>query len=274
MIYGRRVENGLPSAVRKRTGQFAGRAPMPAEYDDTVETEEYRTQRDAKMSVGEKYFQTYEPADVRSFSATQTDWESNEWSGFNAAFWNCNGLDGDGGLAKLTLAMRWMQRTDKDYLALIDVRLGPDKVSFFKKKIKQFFGIGTVVMTSNVRPPATTGKQQVQPRGIRAGGILVIIRPRWGLAVVHTSTDRLGLGVVHSTTVKYPSGSLRVIANLWPTANAKEDNGLYHRCNRILEKQEEHMKPTEYIKDATMKLVDQQMLKGARHHSIIGGGSQ
>ena len=38
------------------------------------------------------------------------DWESDEWSGFNAAFWNCNGLDGDGGLAKLALAMRWMQR--------------------------------------------------------------------------------------------------------------------------------------------------------------------
>ena len=77
----------------------------------------------------------------------------------------------------------------------------------------------------------------------------MIIRPRWGLAVVHTSTDRFGLGVVLSTTSKYASGSLWVIANLWPTANAKEDNGLYHRCNRILVKQEDHMTPTEYIKD-------------------------
>ena len=33
----------------------------------------------------------------------------------------------------------------------------------------------------------------------------------------------------------------------------------------------ESVTPTEYIKDETMELVNQQMLKGARHHSIIGG---
>ena len=93
LIYGSRIGNGIPSALRKGAAQFAGRAPLFAEYGESAEMEDYR-------------MQTYEVGDVRSFSAPCMGCESDGLSGFNAAFWNYNGRDGDGGLAKLTLAMR------------------------------------------------------------------------------------------------------------------------------------------------------------------------
>ena len=61
------------------------------------------------------------------------------------------------------------------------------------------------------------------------------------------------------------------MASLWSTANAIADNGLYHRCNRILERQPQVHYSLEYIKEETMRLVDQQTTKGHRHLSLIGG---
>ena len=65
-----------------------------------------------------------------------------------------------------------------DYMSITDLRLTKMRSNKLREVIKRYLGKGTVVLASPVR--STSEKEASVDR---ASGILVIVKPRWGLAI-------------------------------------------------------------------------------------------
>lgn len=179
------------------------------------------------MACGERHFETWNPGDCLEYNTHHTEWTEDGWNELIAAGCNVNGLDGDKGLAKLTTIMCLMEERNIDYMSITDTRLTKNMSDKLRKAIRRYLGKGTVVMASPVR-----NNTEKEASLDRTGGILVIVRPRWGLAIRGNQADSAGMGSLHATTLQYSQGSIRLIASYWPCLTDKEDNGLHNRMQR------------------------------------------
>ena len=195
--------------------------------------------RNADMACGERHFETWNPGDCLEYDTHHTGWTEAGWNELIATGCNANGLDGDNGLAKLTTIMCLMEGRNIDYMSITDTRLSKIRSDKLRKAIRRYLGKGAVVMASPVRD--NTEKEASLDR---TGGILVIVRPRWGLAIVGNQADNAGMGELHATTLQYSQGSIRLIVSYWPCRKGKKDNGLYNKTQRWMRNRESAGTPT------------------------------
>jgi hypothetical protein len=124
---------------------------------------------------------------------------------------------------KLDLILQFIDSEQIDVLTCIDAQLTAKSGKYYGKMVKNRLGAGTVTHNS----PCLAnfgGIAEVKIR--RAGGIFIIIGPKWGTSQTQFMTDEFGpkgtgpsnqtAGVLARTTLNTTDGEVSIIASYWP----------------------------------------------------------
>ena len=85
----------------------------------------------------------------------------------------------------------------------------------------------------------------------RAGGIMMIVQPSYGLAVINSDTDSAKLGMLLTTTIRHKIGEIKIIGTYWPTQTTSlEDTGLWNRTVKWMRVQDIDGNPLDYLQQS------------------------
>jgi hypothetical protein len=214
---------------------------------------------------GEAHFtDTYNQSDVRCFdNPTATDFKSHDGCNIQVGGHNVNGMT----IQKLTTICAWLLSTKIPIHVLSDVRGTEQECKYWIKVIKNKLGKGTVVLSS---PVPTDDRSYHGVR--RSGGILMVIQPSFGLAVLDSDSDPGKLGILLTSTIRCKLGNLKVIGTYWPTHNNTiEDNGLWNRTIKWMRLNDVDGNPLDYIQQLINKIMAQHISRGKYNNTIVVG---
>jgi len=168
-----------------------------------------------------------------------------------------------------------------DCLALIDVRIPPDRIPFFRREARaQLSPHAECLVSVHARIDNSTVSSS-----IKVGGIAIILNNRLGPQLVHHRSDASQLWVVDEAVLKLHTGRLQILATYWPfpppsrpdppqvtDSDAPLRHGLYHRLSHYLRSQRSTDSPLHYAQDTIQHWVQKHMAQPG-HHSICGGDS-
>jgi len=118
---------------------------------------------------------------------------------------------------KLTILLRYMVAYHVDILCLQDVRLTIEQAKFFKRKIINELGPGSIAKASILSPHPDSEELRYSNR---IGGQLVVSSPRWGKRCISSWADDSGLGLAMGLEFLTPAQHrVQIINTYWPIAS-------------------------------------------------------
>ena len=138
---------------------------------------------------------------------------------------NIAGLD----KAKAELIGIMMKKFDIDVMMCIDAQTTKRTGEYIAKDFKDALGPGTQTHTSTYAGSVKTGNKGAQ----YAGGIFIVVGPKWGRSTIGFQDDPTGLGVTSKLILQGSTGQIQIIGTYWPIKYTTDEAGSHSLQARI-----------------------------------------